>query len=106
MGHSIELSFKAFLLGRGVTVGDLRGRAMGHDLTALFARARRHQIGREVTLTAIDGGVIRLLNMEYMTKRFEYIRTGAIHIPDWSLLASLTYKLVSDLKEYCERRLP
>ena len=43
LGHSIELSLKAFLLGRGVPIRTLRSKAYGHDLAALLHEARRRR---------------------------------------------------------------
>ena len=37
--HAIELYLKAFLLLNGVTVEDLRGRALGHNLKSLTSKA-------------------------------------------------------------------
>jgi hypothetical protein len=101
MGHSIELSLKAFLLGRGISLAQLKGRLLGHDLDALFKLSRHHQIGREVKLSKFDGAAIHLLNVEYMTKRFEYIRTGMVHVPDWHYVANAADRLVSELESYC-----
>lgn len=102
MGHSIELSFKAFLRGRGCTIEELKG--WGHNLETLFKRAREHQLGREVVLTQVEGGVVHLLNTEYMSKRFEYIRSGSMSIPEWHLLQGCAGRLVRGLREFCERK--
>ncbi len=102
LGHSIELLLKAFLLGRGVPLQELRSKRLGHNLDALFERARYHQVGREIHLSQVDRGVLHLLNIEYSLKRFEYICAGPIHIPEWSLLQSLSSKLTSGLEEFCK----
>lgn len=82
MGHSIELSFKAFLRGHGVPVKELRRRPLGHDLSALYERAKRHQLAERVQLSPKDVELVHLLNRDYMNKRFEYIETGGMHVPD------------------------
>lgn len=102
LGHSIELLLKAFLLGRGIPLKDLKRKRFGHNLDALFERARYHQLGRVIHLTRVDHGVIHLLNIEYSIKRFEYIRTGPTYIPEWSLLVALSHKLASGLEEFCK----
>jgi hypothetical protein len=102
MGHSIELSLKAFLLGAGVPLDELK-RDFGHDLSALLDRAHHLGLAQEVQLSDIDGGVIRLLGFEYRTKRFEYIRTGLLSLPEWQKLQPLTHRLVSSLRVFCKR---
>ena len=44
IGHSIELSLKAFLLGRGVSVTVLKSKRFGHDLSALLVESRRRKL--------------------------------------------------------------
>src|SRR3990170_611670 len=39
--HSIELSLKAFLLRRGISLRVLRNRPLGHDLIALLSESPR-----------------------------------------------------------------
>jgi hypothetical protein len=50
LGQSIELSLKAFLLGRGVPLKELRSRKYGHNLETLLDEARRRKLGLEVKL--------------------------------------------------------
>ena len=104
LGHSVELPLKAFLLARGIPLRQLRSRSFGHDLVALLAEARRRRLGMEVRLTPVDMGVIQLLNYEYVAKRYEYRETGVYRIPDASLAQDVADRLVSGLKEYCEKR--
>jgi hypothetical protein len=101
MGHSIELALKAFLLAKNVPLSDLRSRDFGHNLEALLAEARLRGIGDVVEITQIDAGVIHLLNIEYSTKRFEYIRTGIMTIPEWHLLEAVARKLAHELQTLC-----
>ena len=102
LGHSIELSLKAFLAARGVSVADLKSRKYGHDLKALLTEARKRRLGLEVKLTPVDIGVIKLLNFDYVAKRFEYRETGVYHLPLINLAEEVTLKLVKGLKKYCE----
>lgn len=102
-GHSIELSLKAFLRGAGVTVSELRQRDLGHDLRALVMRTLDLGLDKEILLSQVDHAVIRILNIEYTAKRFEYIETGTKHLPEWSLLESLAFRLVYGLEAYCRR---
>jgi hypothetical protein len=41
------------------------------------------------------------LNIEYSTKRFEYIRTGIMTIPEWHLLEAVARKLAHELQTLC-----
>ncbi len=105
LGHSIELSLKAFLAARGVPIAELKSRKYGHDLKALLTEARRRKLGLEVKLSAVDVGVIELLNFDYVAKRFEYRETGVYHLPLINLADDVTGKLVKGLKKYCEANL-
>jgi hypothetical protein len=102
LGHSIELSLKAFLIGRGLKLAKLRSKEFGHDLQACIEEARRLKLGREVKLTSIEVGVIQLLSFDYAAKRFEYRETGVYHLPLIDVLEAVTHKLVRGLKEFCE----
>jgi hypothetical protein len=102
LGHSIELSLKAFLLARGVTFKELKSKKYGHDLMALLSAARRHRLGTEVPLKARDIGLIQLLNFEYVAKRYEYRETGIYQIPDAALAQDVADRFVQKLKYFCE----
>ena len=103
LGHSIELSLKAFLLGRGVPLTKLKSKTFGHDIKALLTESRNHRLGSEVKLDPREIGVIILLNHDYVAKRFEYRETGTYHLPyDW-LTQNIADKLVKGLKRFCER---
>ena len=103
LGQSIELSLKAFLLGRGVSLKELRSKKYGHDLKALLDEARRHRLGLEVKLENTHCAVIHLLGIEYLDKRFQYIRTGLMHLPDIWLAQEAADKLSNGLEDYCRK---
>jgi hypothetical protein len=105
LGHSIELSLKAFLVGRGLKVAKLRSKAFGHDLRACLEEARRLKLGREVKLTPMEVGVIQLLSFDYAAKRFEYRETGVYHLPLIDVLEQVTHKLVHGLKSSVKKLL-
>jgi hypothetical protein len=48
LGHSIELSLKAFLMKRGNKLSDLRSHKFGHNLYALLRESRRRKLGKVV----------------------------------------------------------
>ena len=45
--HAIELALKAFLVARGYTEKELKGKSFGHDLNKLYAAAKRHGLKLE-----------------------------------------------------------
>ena len=104
IGQSIELSLKAFLLGRGESLRALRSRKFGHDLDALQTEARRRQLGREVPLTNVNRAVIQVLGIEYLTRRFQYARTGTMYLPLVALAQEAADKLSSGLESYCRSK--
>ena len=103
LGQSIELSLKAFLLGRGVALKELRSKTYGHDLKALLDEARRRRLGLEVKLENSHCAVIHLLGIEYLDKRFQYIRTGMMHLPETRLAQEAADKLSRGLENYCRK---
>ncbi|TNJ32644.1 HEPN domain-containing protein [Arenimonas terrae] len=102
-GRSIELALKAFLVARGVSYSELRGRAYGHDLVALLRRARRHRLGQFAKISPTEMKALALLNEHYSSKRFEYIVTGFFSVPDFFGIQLFTHQLVSALKDFCIR---
>ena len=101
LGQSIELSLKAFLLGCGVSLEELRSKKYGHNLKALLDEARRRRIDLEVKLENTHCTVIRLLGIEYLDKRFQYIQTGLMHLPDARLAQEAADNLSNGLEDYC-----
>ena len=100
VGQSIELSFKAFLMGRGESIEELRKR-FGHNLKALSAEARLRQIGREVKLDRVHFGVIDLLSYEYTKHRFRYFEAGTMAVPDVTLIQAASDRLSEGLRTFC-----
>ena len=101
VGHSIELSLKAFLLGRGMKISALRSRSFGHDLEALVSEARRRRIGLHVKLSAKEVKGIKVLNDCYAAKEFEYAVTGLRHLPPYQLVHATATRLSETLQSYC-----
>ena len=71
--HSIELYFKAFLLQNGMTIEKLRGRKLGHSLTALLSASMEN--GLEVSATQQDQ-----IKVADDAIRDRYIETGVRQI--------------------------
>jgi hypothetical protein len=104
LGRSVELSLKAFLLARGVKASELKSRKYGHNLSSLLETALERGIVNEVKLDAIEIGVIKLLNYDYMEKRFEYRDTGGTyHLPKIDVTKQVSRKLVTDLESSCSK---
>jgi hypothetical protein len=98
MGHGIELSLKAFLLGHGVTVRELRKLGQnGHDLVEAFNAAVCR--GLDCKLYDDQGKVaaLELLNERYFIKDFEYITTGATRWPQFGVFSALACKLYNSV---------
>ena len=105
-GQSIELSLKAFLLGRGIPIGKLSRKPYGHDLRFLLKTADEHCLRQEIYLYPRDRGAIMVLSKPYLQRRFQYSRlelgTGYI-LPDVSFLERAANRLVYILRPYCEQ---
>jgi hypothetical protein len=104
IGHSIELSLKAFLRGRGVPLKTLRSRAFGHDLEALLKESRKRKLGNEVKLNKAEINAILLLNRTYKSKEFEYIVTGSVTLPTYAVISKTADKLSNGLKNICYKK--
>lgn len=101
LGHSIELLLKAFLLGRGTSIKELRNSPYGHNLAALLGEARRRKLGAIAKLSRQDIAIIATLNECYMPKELEYAFTGARRLPHYSASVALAKHLLTALSPYC-----
>ncbi len=97
LGHSIELSLKAFLLCRGTSIKTLRQRPFGHNLFELRKEASRRKLGREVTLSKPQKAVIDYFSESYESKRHEYFERGILSVPRYVELHSIATILVDGL---------
>jgi hypothetical protein len=104
IGQSIELSLKAFLLGRGTSLRELRGRKYGHNLEALMKLSQRRRLDLEIRLSNLDIGVVRLLNIEYQVRRFQYQESGMISVPDIHLIQDVADRLSESLQNFCVKK--
>lgn len=101
LGQSIELSLKAFLLTKGITLTELKNEYR-HDLKALVEEARRQGIESHVTLANTHWAVIILMSDEYKTKRYHYIRTGMMMVPDLRLGHEAAEQLSAGIESICK----
>ncbi len=101
VGHSVELSLKAFLRAKGMSVNELASKGYGHNLESLLRESKRRKLGVAVRLKKADVDAILLLNQSYKPKELEYIVTGYRQLPAYDVLAACATKLVTGLKSYC-----
>lgn len=101
VGHSVELSLKAFLRAKGMSVSELASKRYGHNLESLVRESKRRKLGVAVRLKKVDVDAVLLLNQSYKPKDLEYIVTGSGQLPAYDVLAACATKLVRGLKRYC-----
>lgn len=104
VGHAIELALKSYLIARGLTVEDLRGRKYGHKLNALLAECRKRRIGLAVKLSAKDLQTIRGLNETYAAKELEYQFGGSRTLPPYADLVNVAERLSVGMLGYANKR--
>jgi len=80
-GHSIELSLKVFLIGHDVPLRELKNRDLGHNLTALWHKAKSLGIAQEIHLYPKEIGTIFVLSEDYAEKKFEYAEAETYKLP-------------------------
>ena len=100
VGHSIELSLKAFLLAKGIGLSELR-KKFGHDLAKLISECRRRKLGRQSKLSKNQVVDIKLLSLSYKHKLLEYMEVGTYSLPHYWIICETATKLVHDLKPFC-----
>jgi hypothetical protein len=98
-GTSIELSLKGFLLQRGRTLAEVK--ALSHSLTRALALARRHKLGRSVTLDHREIAAIQILDVTYATHQLRYIVIGATKVPELVYVSRAARSLVLGLEHLC-----
>lgn len=97
MGHSIELLLKSFLMMKGCSETGIK--KFSHNLDKLYDEALKRDLSELLSLTLTDKAVLELMNKEYVTHRFRYIRTGMMFTPDIGLLEDLVFRLVNGLEQ-------
>jgi len=96
VAQSIELSLKAFLLHRGVSLRELR-RDFGHALHRSLRKAKELGLLDVVRLSDEDLAAIELLDALYSTKQLQYIVTGAKTFPVFGPLERVSLRLAHDI---------
>ena len=94
VGQAIELSLKAFLLNRGVTLRELR-KNHGHELCSSLRKAKELGLLSLVRITDEEQSVIELLDDLYASKQLQYIVTGVKTFPVFGPLERVALKLIN-----------
>lgn len=90
--HGIELTLKAFLRHKGVSVKELQNK-FGHDLHACHRKAKElglHEVFKELP---VDSDAMRMLVRLNDQQGLRYIKTGMKHFPLWSIVEPLAIRL-------------
>lgn len=99
---SVELALKSFLLARGLAARELK--KFGHNLIALLGEAEAQGLRTLIGSSPINAGVIRLLNIDYSSKRFDYRESGARYlVPDETLMRQVIGRLLRGVMYYLNR---
>ena len=97
IGHSIELSLKAYLLSQDAKLRQLKN--IGHDLHAAFRKAKELGLLGHVKVHGVEEGALEILNQLYSTKQLEYIVTGAKHFPVFGHVETFAVRLFNSVSK-------
>lgn len=106
LGHSIELSLKAFLLCRDLTIVDLESNKYGHKLLNLCKTASKRKLGLAVKLNRHQKKVIDIFSDVYshFPYKLRYFESGTLRLPKYPELYTIAKALVEGLKDICEKK--
>jgi hypothetical protein len=91
--HALELTLKAYLRHAGLTVEQLGSKDLGHDLAALYAKARELGLDALHVLTAEDAEAFDMLVVVNEFHQLRYIQTGFKTFPFWAVVEPLAVRL-------------
>jgi hypothetical protein len=100
--HSIELSLKAFLRGKGSAILELR--KLGHNLQKLIKESDRNQLQDYVIISMDHRAALLRANEYYLLKELEYPVIGPKNLPTIELLNSLADELSRAIKDFCHEK--
>jgi hypothetical protein len=95
IGHSIELSLKAFLLSQKITL--VQTKKLSHDIKGSLRKAKEVGLLTYAEFTNQEVAAFELLHDLYSTKQFEYIVTGRKMFPVFGLVESFSAKLFNSV---------
>lgn len=90
--HGIELTLKAYLRHKGVSVRDLQ-KKFGHDLHACHRKAKELGLNEVFKEQPVDADAMRMLVGLNDQQGLRYITTGMKHFPLWSTVEPLAVRL-------------
>ena len=93
--HSIELSFKAFMCSRGMTIGELSKKKYGHNIKACYRKARELGLLRDLEIGLSDlRAIVMLMRLDAgPAHAMRYIKTGHKRFPSWAIVQPLAVRL-------------
>jgi hypothetical protein len=91
--HGIELTLKAYLRYRGVSIRDLSGKRYGHDLKACYRKAKELQLLDHFHEHEDDVLALRLLMDLNAQHQLRYIKVGFKQFPSWAIVEPLAIRL-------------
>jgi len=97
IGHSMELSLKAFLLHKGETLLKLRTKS-GHNLGKCLNRAKRLGLLEVVTFDEHELAAFSALDDLYSAKELEYIVTGYKAFSIFGYIETMSQKLLTSIR--------
>ncbi|MBI4377748.1 MAG: hypothetical protein HY578_01485 [Nitrospinae bacterium] len=97
--HSLELSFKAFLRGKGDSINSLK--KLGHDLEKILKKAEGKNIKDLMQISDEYREAISIVSTYYCEKEFEYIKTGFKTFPNIDILLRFAEDILSNIHKFC-----
>jgi hypothetical protein len=91
--HGVELTFKAFLRHKGMTLAELRSPEVGHDLRQLFRKSKEYRLLDIFRMMASDMRALLLLVQMNEYQGLRYIRSGAKVFPEWQIVEPFPVRL-------------
>lgn len=103
VGHSIELSLKAYLMVGGISLRDLRNsKKYGHSLHSCFRKAKELGLLMHVQFSVQEEGAFELLDSLYVSKQLEYIVAGKKYFPIYSIVETFAKKVLGAVSDIVE----
>ena len=94
LGHSLELSFKSYLVGKGIKLNDLKKR-LGHDLVKCLKDAEKQGLN---IFDQKEVKTIELLNDNYIRPEFKYEQIVFSRLPMLRDIEKIAEKIITKLK--------
>jgi hypothetical protein len=94
VGHSIELSLKAYLAFHGIPLRELRSKKYGHDLEKCHKKAKELGLNIHAKLDEGESRALTVLNELYSTKQLNYIVSGVKQFPTFGSIEGICRKFL------------